>query len=103
MKTVVVTGAGSGIGAATCRRLADLGRDLVIHTGSRHEAADALARQCSAVKCRVVVGDLAEPTTMAALIEAAQSMDDLTGVVANAGFADKRGIEIGRASCRERV
>lgn len=92
MKTVVVTGAGSGIGAATCRRLADLGRDLVIHTGSRHEAADALARQCSAVKCRVVVGDLAEPTTMAALIEAAQSMDDLTGVVANAGFADKRGI-----------
>lgn len=92
MKTVVVTGAGSGIGAATCRRLAAQGHDLVIHTGSRQEAAEALAQQCSTVTCRVVVGDLAEPTTIAALIKAAQSMGELTGVVANAGFADKRGI-----------
>lgn len=92
MKTVVVTGAGSGIGAATCRRLAVLGHDLVIHTGRRQEAADALAQECSAVKCRVVVGDLAEPATIAALTEAAQTLGDLTGVVANAGFADKRGI-----------
>lgn len=92
MKTVVVTGAGSGIGAATCRRLATLGNDLVIHTGSHQEAAQALAQECSAVKCRVVVGDLAEPSTIAALIEAAQSMGELSGVVANAGFADKRSI-----------
>lgn len=92
MKTVVVTGAGSGIGAATCRRLAALGHDLVIHTGRRQEAAYALAQQCSAVKCRVVVGDLAEPATIAALTEAAQTLGDLTGVVANAGFADKRSI-----------
>jgi 3-oxoacyl-[acyl-carrier protein] reductase len=93
MKSVMVTGAGSGIGAATCRRLAALGHDLVIHTGRRQEAADALAQQCSAVKCRVVIGDLARAATVAALIEAAQSLGELTGVVANAGFADKRGIE----------
>ncbi|MDB5947537.1 MAG: family oxidoreductase [Ramlibacter sp.] len=92
MKTVVVTGAGSGIGAATCLRLAALGHDLVIHTGRRHEAADALARQCSAVKCRVVIGDLAEPATITALTEAAQVLGELTGVVANAGFADKRAL-----------
>ena len=92
MKTVVVTGAGSGIGAATCRRLSALGHDLVIHTGHRQEAADALARQCSAVQCRVVVGDLAKPATIAALTEAAQALGDLAGVVANAGFADKRSI-----------
>jgi 3-oxoacyl-[acyl-carrier protein] reductase len=92
MKTVMVTGAGSGIGAATCRRLAALGHDLVIHTGRRQEAAEALARQCPAVKCRVVVGDLVAPQTIAALTEAAQALGDLTGVVANAGFADKRSI-----------
>ena len=92
MKTIVVTGAGSGIGAASCRRLAALGNNLVIHTGSRHEAAEALAQECLAVKCRVVVGDLAEPTTVTALIEAAQGMGELSGVVANAGFADKRSI-----------
>jgi NAD(P)-dependent dehydrogenase (short-subunit alcohol dehydrogenase family) len=64
----------------------------VIHTGRRREAADALARECLPVKCRVVVGDLAEPATITALIEAAQALGDLTGVVANAGFADKRGL-----------
>jgi NAD(P)-dependent dehydrogenase (short-subunit alcohol dehydrogenase family) len=92
MKTVVVTGAGSGIGAATCRRLWALGHDLVIHTGHRREAVEALARQCPGVRCRVVVGDLAQPATVAALTEAAQALGALTGVVANAGFADKRSL-----------
>ena len=92
MKTVVVTGAGSGIGAASCRRLAALGNNLVIHTGSRREAAQALAQECSAVKCRLVVGDLAQAGTITALMEAAQSLGELGGVVANAGFADKRRI-----------
>ena len=92
MNTVVVTGAGSGIGAATCRRLAALGQQLVIHTGSRTDAAHALAQELNAVQCRVVVGDLAAPETVAALVNAAQELGPLSGVVANAGFADKRSI-----------
>ncbi len=92
MKTVLVTGAGSGIGAATCRRLAAAGHDLVIHTGHRQEAADAVAAECAAVRCRVVVGDMAQAATIAALIEAAEHLGALSGVVANAGFADRRTI-----------
>lgn len=90
MSSVVVTGAGSGIGAATCRRLAAQGADLVIHTGSRREAAQALADECGAVRTRVVTGDMAEPATIDALLEAADALGGLRGVVANAGFADKR-------------
>ncbi len=93
MNTVVVTGAGSGIGAATCKRLAALGHQLVIHTGSRADAAHTLARELNAVPCRVVVGDLAAPETVANLIGAAQELGPLSGVVANAGFADKRSID----------
>jgi 3-oxoacyl-[acyl-carrier protein] reductase len=92
MDSVVVTGAGSGIGAATCTRLAAQGIRLVIHTGSNREGAEAVAEECAAVDCRVVVGDLAEPQTVDALMEASQALGRLRGVVANAGFADSRSL-----------
>jgi len=90
MSSVVVTGAGSGIGAATCRRLAAQGIDLVIHTGSHREAAAAVARECGAVRSTVVIGDMADAHTVDALLDAAQALGGLRGVVANAGFADQR-------------
>jgi 3-oxoacyl-[acyl-carrier protein] reductase len=90
MSSVVVTGAGSGIGAATCRRLAAQGIDLVIHTGSQREAAAAVALECGAVRSTVVTGDMADARTIDALLDAAQALGGLRGVVANAGFADRR-------------
>ncbi len=92
MDIVVVTGAGSGIGAATCRRLAGRGIALVIHTGSNRAGAQAVAEQCSAVRTQVVVGDLGDPSTIDTLMQEAQTMGRLRGVVANAGFADRRSI-----------
>jgi NAD(P)-dependent dehydrogenase (short-subunit alcohol dehydrogenase family) len=92
MDSVVVTGAGSGIGAATCRRLAAQGVALVMHTGSNREGIAALAEECRAVPHQVVIGDLAEPRTIDDLMDAAQALGRLRGVVANAGFADRRGL-----------
>lgn len=95
MQCVIVTGAGSGIGAATCRRVARQGDALVVHTGTRRAAAEAVASECAAegVSTQVVVGDMAQPDTVAALLTAAHALGGLRGVVANAGFADSRTLD----------
>jgi 3-oxoacyl-[acyl-carrier protein] reductase len=92
---ILVTGAASGIGAALCRRLASPEVSLLIHTGQRREAAEGVAGECAAkgARCRVAVGDLAEPETASRLVEEAQgAFGGLDAVVANAGFADRRGV-----------
>ena len=88
-ETVIVTGGGSGIGAATCRRMAARGIGLVIHSGSQREAARSVAAECSGVPTRVVVGNLAQPQTVDALLDAAGALGGLFGVVASAGYADR--------------
>jgi len=92
MDSMVVTGAGSGIGAATCRRLARRGVALVIHTGSNRAGAESVALDCQAVPTRVVVGDLRDATTIDMLLDEARALGRLCGVVANAGFADRRSL-----------
>ena len=89
----IVTGGGSGIGAAVCRRLAGPGTRLLIHAGRRREAADAVAREAASAGAEtLVVGeDFAEPARAAALVEATLAQwGAVDRLVHAAGFADRR-------------
>lgn len=92
MPSIIVTGAGSGIGAATCRQLAKQGTDLIIHTGQREQAVQALAQECHqlnhSIRILIVTGDLSLPVTSERLVSAAVRQGGLCGLVANAGFSD---------------
>jgi NAD(P)-dependent dehydrogenase (short-subunit alcohol dehydrogenase family) len=87
---VVVTGAGSGIGAALARRLAAEGARVVVNDIDA-AAADAVARSCGAV---AVPGDAASEDGVAWLIGAArETLGEIDLYCANAGVAQPGGAE----------
>jgi NADP-dependent 3-hydroxy acid dehydrogenase YdfG len=80
MTTVLVTGASSGIGAATARRLAAQGLDVVV-AARRLDRLEALAGEIGA---RAVQLDVTDPASVEAL---AATFDTLDVLVNNAGGA----------------
>jgi NAD(P)-dependent dehydrogenase (short-subunit alcohol dehydrogenase family) len=86
-KTILVTGAGSGMGRASALRLAEEGASLAL-LGRRREPLDQLAAEIAAKggSALAVACDIAEETAVAAAIAAVHGQfGRLDGLFANAG------------------
>ena len=101
LRSILITGSGSGIGAATARRLARPGVGLLIHALHNRTGCEAVAAELrdKGAETIVLLGDLAEKDTAAKLVECAVvSFGGFDVLIANAGFPDRRPIgELNRA------
>jgi 3-oxoacyl-[acyl-carrier protein] reductase len=98
MRVSIITGAGSGIGAAVARRLAGRDQSLMLH-GQGADAAGierlkAVAAECQRAGANVAwrSGDLADAGTASGLVGATrEAFGSVDAIVHAAGFADRRG------------
>jgi NAD(P)-dependent dehydrogenase (short-subunit alcohol dehydrogenase family) len=91
-RTILVTGAASGIGAAVCRALAAPGVALLVHTRRNEAGAEAVAAEARSrgAIAETALGDLADPAMAARLVaRAVTAFGGLDVLVSNAGFADR--------------
>ena len=86
-KTILVTGAARGIGAATARLCHEAGAKVILHAGSRTESAEKAAASIGQTVDDFLFEDLAEPHAGFKLVERAlDRAGKLDGVVNNAGM-----------------
>ena len=97
LRSILVTGSGSGIGAAIARRLARPGVGILVHALHNSAGCEAVAAELrgAGAKTAVMLGDLSLPETGGLLVERAVSaFGGLDVLVANAGFPDRRQIGV---------
>jgi NAD(P)-dependent dehydrogenase (short-subunit alcohol dehydrogenase family) len=87
MRSVLVTGASRGIGAAVARAFAEAGDRVAVHYGSRRDQALAVAASLPGDGHLAVGADLADPEAIRSMVdEAAGALGGIDVLVNNAGI-----------------
>ena len=92
-RTILITGSGSGIGAATARRLAGPQTAILVHARANREGCERVAAEAreKGAETAIAIGDLGDPKFAAELIdEAVERFGGLDVLIANAGFPELR-------------
>lgn len=101
MRRILVTGSGSGIGAATVRKLAGPDTAVVVHALKNRAGCERVAAELreAGAEVHIVMADIAKPDEADRLIdETIAALGGLDVLVANAGFPElKRFGELVRA------
>lgn len=88
-RSIIITGSGSGIGAATARRLAKPGTGILIHAKDNAAGVAAVCQELKAagVQAIGICGDLAKPDTSAEIVASARDkFGPINTLVHVAGF-----------------
>lgn len=91
-RTVIITGAASGIGAAVARRIAGPGASLLLHTRANQAGLVEVATACAerGAEVETMHGDLADAEVPAALVARARDrFGRVDQIVSNAGKATR--------------
>ena len=93
MKSILITGAASGIGAATAKKLASKKVSLTLTTKNNLEALKSVIQfaENKGAEVSYVCGDLSEKKFLKELVNLARNKTgNIDQFVSNAGYADKK-------------